>query len=54
MTHIETVLWIVTSAIWLFIAIRRIVRRDNPKLGWFLCAAYVPILVFWAQRILRS
>ncbi len=54
MAHREVLLWIVTPAIWLFMAIRRIVRRDVPMLGWILLAVYVPVLVFWVQRYLKS
>jgi len=53
MTHLDISLWIVTSIIWLFVGIRRIVRRDLPALGWFLCAAYVLFLAFWVRRWLK-
>ncbi len=54
MAHREVLLWFVASAIWLFIAIRRIVRHEVPMLGWFLLVVYVPVLVFWVQRYLKS
>jgi hypothetical protein len=46
------VVWIVTSAIWIAVAIRMIVRGD--EFGWFLLPVWLFVSVLWITRALRN